>query len=118
MKLTLTLLTVVGGLLPLIAVIWGGVALRRDYSALVSDLDAIDRIIQAPEDAYESSAEKSAAMRAIREPTFNMGRLMYTYEWAQRLVWKQAMSNLRGPGWLAVAGLVLATVAGAWSIWI
>ncbi|MEV6796441.1 hypothetical protein AB0M87_31650 [Streptomyces sp. NPDC051320] len=118
MKLTLTLLTVVGGLLPLAALVWGGLALRRDYEALVEDLDAIDRVIQAPEGTYETSGDQSAAMYAIREPAFNVGRLTYTYEWAQRLIWQQAMNDLRGPAWLAVAGLIVATTAGAWSIWV
>ncbi|MFJ9915138.1 hypothetical protein [Actinacidiphila glaucinigra] len=118
MKLTLTLITVAGGLLPLIAIIWGGQALRRDYRKLVDDLDAIDSVIGAPEGTYESSEAQSAAMYAIRQPAFNMGRLTYTYEWAQRLVWEQAMNDLRGPAWLATTGLVLATVAGTWSIWI
>ncbi|MFI6489888.1 hypothetical protein [Streptomyces sp. NPDC050564] len=115
MKLTLTLVTVLGGLLPLVAVIWGSVALRRDYKSLVDDLTAIDQIIQASEGTYD---DPSAAMRAVREPAFNMGRLAYTYEWAQRLVWEQAIDDLRGPAWLAGAGLGLATVAGAWSVWI
>ncbi|MET8570373.1 hypothetical protein [Streptomyces sp. NPDC004783] len=115
MKLTLTLVTVLGGLLPLAAVIWGAVALRRDYRRLVADLTAIDEIIQAPEGTY---TDRSAAMRTIREPEYNAGRLMYSYEWTQRLVWEQAMEDLRGPAWLAGVGLVLATVAGACSIWI
>lgn len=115
MKLTLTLMTVLGGLLPLGAVIWGGVTLRRDYRKLVDDLTKIDEIIEAPEGTYEDS---SAAMVAVREPTYNMGRLMYSHEWSQRLVWEQALRDLRGPAWLAGAGLLLATVAGAWSIWI
>ncbi|MFG3099736.1 hypothetical protein ACGFZL_04250 [Streptomyces sp. NPDC048182] len=115
MKLSLTLVTILGGLLPLAAVIWGSVSLRRDYRRLVNDLTAIDAIIQAPEGTH---ADRSAAMRAVREPKYNAGRLMYSYEWTQRLVWEQAMDDLRGPAWLAGAGLVLATVAGAWSIWI
>ncbi|MEV0602285.1 hypothetical protein AB0I82_23695 [Streptomyces sp. NPDC050315] len=89
------------------------------------DLDAIDRIIQASDDAFETPQERDAAMYALREPTFNVGRLTYTYEWIQRLVWGQAMSDLRGPAWLAIAGIVLAiagivpaTLAGAWPIWI
>lgn len=118
MKLTLTLMTVAGGFLPLIAIVWGGLALRADYRRLVSDLEAIDRVIEAPEGTYESSEAQSAAMYAIRQPAFNFGRLTYTYEWAQRLVWEQAMNDLRGPAWLAVAGLALATVSGAWSIWV
>ncbi|MFG2458015.1 hypothetical protein ACGFWE_13230 [Streptomyces sp. NPDC048523] len=118
MKLMLTLMTAAGGLLPLAAIIWGGLALRKDYRKLVSDLEAIDRVIEAPEGTYESSQAQSAAMYAIRQPAFNFGRLTYTYEWAQRLVWEQAMNDLRGPAWLAVAGLVVATVAGSWSIWI
>ncbi|MER7836650.1 hypothetical protein ABTY98_12215 [Streptomyces sp. NPDC096040] len=115
MKLTLTLMTICGGLLPLAAVIWGGVSLRRDYRRLVADLTAIDQIIQAPEGTYP---DPSAAMSGVRQPAFNMGRLAYSYEWAQRLVWEQAMEDLRGPAWLAGAGVVVATVAGAWSIWI
>jgi hypothetical protein len=118
MKLMLTLMTALGGLLPLAAIVWGGLALREDYRKLVSDLDAIDLVIEAPEGTYASSEAQSAAMYAIREPKFNGGRLTYTYEWSQRLVWAQAMNDLRGPAWLAAGGLVLATVAGAWSIWV
>ncbi|MGM9439058.1 hypothetical protein ACTAF0_01800 [Streptomyces murinus] len=118
MKLMLTLMTAAGGLLPLAAIIWGGLALRKDYRKLVSDLEAIDRVIEALVGTYESSEAQSAAMYAIREPAFNYGRLTYTYEWAQRLVWEQAMNDLRGPAWLAIGGLVLATVAGAWSLWV
>ncbi|MFJ8723617.1 hypothetical protein [Streptomyces sp. NPDC093269] len=118
MKLTLTLMTVAGGLLPMIAVIWGGLPLRKDHQKLVRDLEAIDRVIQAPAGAYDSTETRSAAMYAIRQPAFNFGRLTYTYEWAQRLVWEQAMNDLRGPAWLAIAGLVLATTAGTWSIWL
>ncbi|AKN70651.1 hypothetical protein QR97_13210 [Streptomyces sp. PBH53] len=92
MTLTLTLMTVAGGLLPLIAIVWGGLALRADYRRLVNDLEAIDRVIEAPEGTYESSEAQSAAMYAIRQPAFNFGRLTYTYEWAQRLVWEQARS--------------------------
>ncbi|MGW7820296.1 hypothetical protein ACWGLF_19690 [Streptomyces puniciscabiei] len=115
MKLTLTLMTVCGGLLPLAAVVWGAVSLRRDYKRLVDDLTAIDEIIQAPEGTHP---DPSAAMTAIRQPAFNLGRLTYTYEWAQRLVWQQAMDDLHGPAWLAGAGVVIGTIAGAWSIWI
>ncbi|NGO09309.1 hypothetical protein G5C60_17300 [Streptomyces sp. HC44] len=81
----------------------------------MDDLTAIDEIIQAPEGTYPDA---SAAMTAIRQPAFSLGRLTYTYEWAQRLVWQQAMDDLRGPAWLAGAGVVIGTIAGAWSIWI
>lgn len=81
----------------------------------MDDLSAIDEIIQAPEGTY---TDPTAAMLAIRRPEYNIGRLMYSYEWTQRLVWEQAMNDLRGPSWLAGTGLLLATGAGTWSIWI
>ncbi|WP_293986758.1 hypothetical protein, partial [Streptomyces sp.] len=62
MKPTLTLMTICGGLLPLAAVIWGGVSLRQDYRRLVADLTAIDQIIHSPAGTYP---DPSAAMAAV-----------------------------------------------------
>jgi len=39
-------------------------------------------------------------------------------EWTQRSVRVHAIHDRRGPTWLVGAGLVLATLAGAWSRWI
>jgi hypothetical protein len=57
-------------------------------------------------------------MSAVREPRFNYGRLTYTYEWVQRMILDQAMSDLRGPAWLGGVGVLLGAAAGAWSFWL
>ncbi|MFJ9686914.1 hypothetical protein ACIRRX_14715 [Streptomyces bacillaris] len=115
MRVVLTLMAAAGGALPIAAVIWGWLAIRKDYENLVRDLTRIDEIIEAPEGTYES---KDAAMLAVREPQFNMGRLTYTHEWAQRLILEQTMGDLRGPAWLAGVGVALGAAAGALSFWI
>lgn len=115
MRVVLTMMAAAGGALPLAAVIWGWLAIRKQYRRLVRDLTKIDEIIEAPDGTYES---KDAAMLAIRRPQFNMGRLTYTHEWAQRLVLDQAMSDLRGPAWLAGMGVVLGATSGALSFWL
>ncbi|MEU1941091.1 hypothetical protein ABZ554_01150 [Streptomyces sp. NPDC020125] len=115
MKCFLAILTVLAGVLPLTSVVWGWLSTRKTYRKLASDLDRIDAIIEAPDDEYPQG--KSEAMTAVREPEFNWGRVMYTYEWAQRLVLKQALDDLKGPAWLAVAGVFLGMVAGVWSMW-
>ncbi|MFB6519185.1 hypothetical protein [Streptomyces sp. NPDC056401] len=118
MKLVVAILAALGGVLPVTALLWGWQATRREYKRLVSDLDAIDAVIQAPDGTYQSMTDQSEAMRVIRTPQFNFGRATYTYEWTQRLILQQAMSELRGPAWLAGAGIFFGTVASVWSIWL
>ncbi|WDO07852.1 hypothetical protein ME763_20545 [Streptomyces murinus] len=115
MRVVLTLMAAAGGALPLAAVIWGWLSIRKDYKDLVRDLTKIDEIIEASEGTYES---KDAAMLAVREPQFNLGRLTYTHEWAQRLILEQTMGDLRGPAWLGGVGVVLGATSGALSFWI
>ncbi|MEU0299701.1 hypothetical protein ABZ252_09575 [Streptomyces sp. NPDC006175] len=115
MKWILTVLATLGGLLPIAAVVWGWRSTRREYRKLVADLDAIDGVINAPPENYPNG--QSAAMYAIRTPKFNFGRTTYTYEWVQRLILEQAMADLRGPAWLAGAGVLAGTVASVWSTW-
>ncbi|MEU3918869.1 hypothetical protein [Streptomyces sp. NPDC029004] len=116
MKWLLTILAVLGGVLPVVAVVWGWRATRREYKQLVADLDAIDAVINAPPETYPDG--QSEAMYAIRRPRFNYGRSTYTYEWVERLILEQALSELRGPAWVAGAGLVFGTVASVWSTWV
>lgn len=118
MKSVAAIFAVLGGVLPVTALLWGWRATRREYARLVSDLDAIDVVIEAPEGAYPSMTDRSEAMYAIRAPKFNVGRTTYTYEWMQRLILQQAMSELRGPAWLAGAGIACGTVASVWSLWL
>ncbi|MFD3469492.1 hypothetical protein ACFWWM_24570 [Streptomyces sp. NPDC058682] len=56
------------GILPIVAVICGWLTIRNEYKSLVRDLEAIGGIIQAPEGTHD---DPSAAMKAIREPSFN-----------------------------------------------
>ncbi|MFD8060479.1 hypothetical protein ACFXA0_30070 [Streptomyces cyaneofuscatus] len=116
MKWIVTVLAVLGGLLPIAAVIWGWRSTRREYRQLVADLDAIDGVINAPPDSFPNG--QSQAMDAIRRPKFNVGRATYTYEWVQRLILEQALADLRGPAWLAGTGILVGTVASVWSTWI
>lgn len=118
MRVLLTALAIAGGVMPIVAVIWGWLSIRSDYHKLVRDLDAIDVVIQAPQGTYASGEEQSEAMYAIRAPMFNVGRATFAGEWTQRLILKQAMDDLRGPAWLAGGGLLLSTVAGVWSLWL
>jgi hypothetical protein len=118
MKLALAFCVALGGTLPLIALAWGWRATRREYRKLVADLDAIDTIIQAPPNTYANAQAQANAMNAIRVPAANNGRVIYTFEWMQRLILKQALSDLTGPAWLAFAGVVIGTVAGVWSMWL
>ncbi|MCE7079981.1 hypothetical protein LZF96_07305 [Streptomyces sp. ST2-7A] len=115
MRVALTFMAAAGGLLPISAVIWGWLAIRKEYRSLVEDLTKIDAIIEAPDGEHE---KKDAAMNAVRQPKFNFGRLMYTYEWVQRLILGQVMSDLRGPAWLAGVGVALGATASIWSLWL
>ncbi|MCX5407226.1 hypothetical protein OHA37_25580 [Streptomyces sp. NBC_00335] len=118
MKWLATIFAALGGVLPIAAVLWGWRSTRREYKRLVSDLDAIDAVIHAPEGTYPDMTAQSDAMKAIRAPHFTYGRTMYTYEWIQRLILEQAMSELRGPAWLAGAGIAFGTAASVWSTWL
>ncbi|WP_326616871.1 hypothetical protein OHA57_14765 [Streptomyces anulatus] len=109
MKWIVTVLAALGGLLPIAAVIWGWRSTRREHGQLVADLDAIDGVGAAPPEGFPNG--KSDAMYAIRSPKSNVGRATYTYEWVQRLILEQALADLRGPAWLAGAGIPVGTIA-------
>ncbi|MEV1006933.1 hypothetical protein [Streptomyces sp. NPDC049881] len=115
MRVLLTVFAALGGLLPITSLVWGWLSIRKDYHALVRDLDAIDEVINAPLGTHENPAE---SMYAIRRPAANAGRVVYTFEWIQRMILHQAMADLRWPAWIAGAGVIFGTVASIWSLWL
>ncbi|MDI5971482.1 hypothetical protein POF50_019450 [Streptomyces sp. SL13] len=118
MKVFLSVLIALGGVLPLSAAFWGWRLASREFGRLAHDLDAIDVIIETPDDAFASWKERAEAMYAIRQPKFNVGRLTYTYEWVQRMILEQALNDLKGPAWLGTAGIAIGTIGGVWALWI
>lgn len=87
----------------------------KEHRQLVADLDEIDSING---DKSLSDDEQAERRRQVREPRFNYGRLMYTYEWIQRLILHDARKELRGPAVLTVLGVVSGTAASILSLWL
>jgi hypothetical protein len=106
-------LTVLGGVLPVAALLWGRSRAVREYRRLANTLDRIDGIIH---DAAIREEDKMPAAEQVLTPRFNLGRMAYTYEWVQRLILEDALAELRGPAVLGLVGVALGTAGGVWGV--
>jgi hypothetical protein len=102
------LLTVLGGVLPVAALIWAWLATRRPLTMLDDDLSSIYAISEAHPDANEGTP----LMYAVRRPTATNVTVLYTKEEVQRAILSSALKDLKGPALLAGAG-ALAGMAGS-----
>jgi hypothetical protein len=58
------------------------------------------------------------ARAVILPPTTTVLFVEYGLEWVRRHILRDALDDLRGPALVASVGVVLATVAGVWGLWL
>lgn len=111
--LALTVVSALGGALTFSGLFWGAAEVVNERRRLTHDLDAIERI--AGENLnYE---EKAARMNEIRPSASSFTTTLYGLEWTQRLILNHAVQSLRWPALLTALGVIFATAASVWSIW-
>ena len=105
-------LTVLGGVLPVVALGWAAVVTRREFQTLDRDLTRIHAIAEA----HPKPSEATPLMYAVRQPTTTNVTVLYTREEVQRAILASAISDLKGPALLAGAGALLGMVGGLVSL--
>ena len=110
MRAIAIVLTLLGGLLPLIGLLLAWLRARRAFTPLDADLRRITELVSRNTPADE--------IAAVREPQFMNGELPYTPELVERAILRSALEDLRGPALLAAAGVVLATAGSVLSLYV
>lgn len=115
MKVFIAILSLVGGVLPLLGVGFGARRVIADYRDLGRKLDQVEQIMK---DSAIPSTERNARAAEILTPEFTWGRLTYTYEWIRYLILRNAVGDLRGPAIATSVGIVCGTVASVWALFV
>lgn len=111
----LTAITILGAVLTLGGLAFGARKLFTEHKELSRKLDEITRIAA---DASLTPEERDQRRHAVIDPTSNWGDIEYFREWVRRFILEQAVTNLGWPAALTALGVVLSTVASAWSVWV
>ncbi len=114
MKWIVTVLTVLGGVLPAVGLynIWRAFGDRR--TQLQVKLDLVDQVMS---DSALSDEEKSARLTRDLPPEGTWLDVMYSRERLQLELLKQSVPDISMPAVLAGLGVVCATAAGVLSTW-
>jgi hypothetical protein len=96
-------LTLLGGILPVAALIWAWLVTRRQYGTLNNDLTCIHAIGEA----HSEPSEATAQMEAVRVPTATYTTVLYVPEEVERAILASALKDLKGPAQLAGAGALV-----------
>lgn len=115
MRCLVVMLTVLGGILPIAAVIWAWMSGGRAHADLHRDLAVIGRIASAGGD---DNAAVTRAMHAVRQPTHTYAMALYTPELVERAILRSALDELKGPALVAGIGVIFATVGSLLSLWL
>ena len=115
MKVFITILSLLGGILPLLGVGFGARRVIADYRDLGRKLDQVEQIMKDP---AIPDTERSSRAKEVLAPEFTWGRLTYTYEWIRYLILRNAVGDLRGPAIATVVGIVCGTVASVWALFL
>lgn len=94
-----------GGVVPLVALGWAALRVRRTYLPLCRDLEEISALMKTGTASMEQ-------IRAVREPQSNDLMLWYTPEVVERAILKSALADLKRPSLLAALGVVFGTAGG------
>jgi hypothetical protein len=113
-EILLIVITILGAVLTLGGIAFGARRLFNEHKELARKLDEITRIAG---DTSLSDAERNAQRHALIVPTSTWSDIEYFREWVRRFILEQAVSNLGWPAALTASGVVLSTVASAWSVW-
>ncbi|MER7909980.1 hypothetical protein [Streptomyces sp. NPDC096068] len=111
----LTVITILGAVLTLGGLAYGARKLSREYRELgqkLTDAGAISGDQSVPKE------ERDARRHAILPPTSSWGDIEYFREWVRYFILQQAVTGLGWPAALTASGVVLSTVASAWSVWV
>lgn len=114
MKWIVTVLTVLGGLLPAASIygVWRAFGARR--AELQGKLDQVDQIVLDP---ALTEDEKNARLTQEFPPDGTWTDVMYTRERLQLELLKQTVPDVSMPAVLAGLGVFCATAAGVLSAW-
>ncbi|MFE7011058.1 hypothetical protein ACFVAQ_11185 [Streptomyces sp. NPDC057651] len=114
MKWLVTVLTLLGGILPASGIYqaWREFSARRNH--LSSKIARVDRILA---DSNLSDEEKSRQLHQTAPPEGTWADVMYTRERLELEHLQQAVPNISVPAVLAGAGVACATAAGLLSAW-
>ncbi len=114
-RLVVAVLTVCGGALPLGALIVGGCRVWREHRDIASKLDRV-QALRLPQGTTDE--DYAAAQEAILSHTMTITQAEYGHEWVRRHILRDTLDDLRGPALAAGAGVVLATVASLWGLFL
>lgn len=113
MRSLVIILTLLGGVLPLAALVWAWKTGTRQHAALDRDLREIALV------AETSGGDNEAATRgmyAVRQPTHTYAMELYTPELAERAILRSALDDLKGPALVAGVGVICATIGSLLSL--
>ncbi len=95
-------LLVLGGVLPIAALIRAWRVTKRRHEALNDDLSRIHAIAEA----HPEPRDATSRMYAVREPTSTGPTVLYANEEIERAILKAAMDDLKGPAGVAAIGVI------------
>ncbi|WP_435272207.1 hypothetical protein [Streptomyces parvulus] len=113
-RVGLAALTILGGMLAGVALLWGANSLRREFRILSRDLDKLHEITHSDLDPDERKRQREA----VRPASSTGLDVLYFRETVRLYVLQQAYDNLGVPAGLAVLGLVASATGSVWSLWL
>jgi hypothetical protein len=115
MKTVVVILSVLGGVLPLLGIGFGAKRVITEHRRLGRQLTEIDAIMKDP-----SIADDQKVPRAVRimQPQFNYGRMTFTFEWIRYQILANAAEDLKFAAILTIGGILCGTAGSVWSLYL
>jgi hypothetical protein len=123
MRTIVTVIAVLGGLFLVQAVVWGALSARsrvrllERYRALSSVLSQHNIHLVSPEHRG-CQVDVNAAMAAVGADPNTGADIAAIRQLVEAAILRQVLRDLRGPAALGLAGVVLATTAAVWGLWL
>lgn len=114
-NIILTVITILGAVLTLGGLTYGARKLAREYKQLGRKLEEAASIAADPS---LTNDEREARRNAVLPPTSTWNDTLYFREWVRYFILQQAVTGLGWPAALTASGVLLSTVASAWSVWV
>ncbi|MFI8425112.1 hypothetical protein [Streptomyces sp. NPDC085479] len=111
----LTVITIFGAVLTLGGLAYGARKLTLEYKDLERKLDEVANIAVDPSLTED---DREARRNGVLPLTSTWNDTLYFREWVRYFILQQAVSGLGWPVALTASGVILSTVASAWSVWV
>lgn len=114
-KTAVVILTVLGGVLPLVGIGIGAKRVIAEHRKLGSQLAEIAAIMKDPSIPDD---QKLPRAKGVLQPQFTWARVTYTFEEIRYQILVNAASDLKLAAILAVGGILCGTVGSVWSLYL